>query len=148
VVGVGKVKELCMGQKLYFWMLLLIFLSLGFLIQINDANAMIAAEIEPGIIELSTTNTHGFLIKEVAEKKIKDQSWVYFCLSEKVSKKPLTKCFYGRKQDFGEVKRGLTLNGIQYGLKSRLENSKVNHGNSFLHQNAYFYPALILRPQS
>lgn len=134
-----------MGNKLYFWMLLVIFLSLGFLIQIKNAHAMVAAEIEPGIIELSTTNFQGFQIKDVLEKKVKDKTWVYFCLSEKVSKKPLTKCFYGLKQDFREVKSGLKLNGIQYGLKKRIHNSK---GNIALNKNAYFYPALIIRPQS
>jgi hypothetical protein len=134
-----------MGHKLYFWMLLVIFLSLGLLIQINNANAMVAAEVEPGVIELSTTNTRGFLINDVAEKKVKDKAWIYFCLNEKVSKKPLTKCFYGLKQDFGEVKPGLVLNGIQYGLKQRIHNAK---GNISVHKNAYFYPALILRPQS
>lgn len=134
-----------MGHKLYFWMLLVIFLSLGFLIQVKNANAMVAAEIEPGIIELSTTVSSGFQIQNFTEKKIKDKDWVYFCVSEKESKKPISKCFYGLKQDFREVKMGLKLNGIQYGLKKRIHNTKES---VLLKKNAYFYPAIILRPQS
>lgn len=134
-----------MGNKLYFWMLLVIFVSLGFLIQIQNANAMSAAEIEPGIVELSTTNIYGFEISDVAEKKIKSQDWIYFCLSEKKSSKAhKSKCFYGLKQDFREVKVGMILNGIQYGLKKRILNAK---GNLPLSKNAYFYPARVLRPQ-
>lgn len=134
-----------MGHKLYFWMLLIIFLSLGFLIQIQQASAMTAAEIEPGVVEISTTNIYGFEIVDVAEKKIKEKTWVYFCVAEK---KPLksqkNKCFYGLKQDFSEVKAGLVLNGIQYGLKNRIQNS---NGMAPFRKNAYFYAVKILRPQ-
>lgn len=134
-----------MGHKVYFWMLLIIFLSLGFLIQVQSANAMTAAEIEPGIVELSTTNIYGFEVVAVESKKIKDKDWVYFCLTEvKPKKTHKVKCFYGLKQDFGEVKKGLVLNGLQYGLKNRIHNAK---GNIPLKKNAYFYPARVLRPQ-
>jgi len=81
----------------------------------------------------------------VGAKKIKNKEWIYFCISEKVSKKPLSKCFYGLKQDFGDVKHGLVLNGIQYGCKERIYNSK---GLNTFRKNEYFYPAFILRPQS
>ena len=134
-----------MGNKLYFWMLLVIFLSLGFLIQVQNANAMTAAEIEPGIVELSTTNIYGFEIVDSASKKIRGKEWVYFCVREKMSqKKRKDRCFYGRKQDFSEAKTGLVLNGIQFGLKNRIHNSK---GYIPLKKNAYFYPARIIRPQ-
>lgn len=134
-----------MGQKLYFWMLLIIFLSLGFLIQVQKASAMTAAEIEPGVVEVSTTNIYGFEIQDVAEKKIKDKTWVYFCMAEKMPrKKQKSKCFYGLKQDFGNVKVGLLLNGIQYGLKKRISNA---NGIVAFRKDAYFYPARIVRPQ-
>lgn len=134
-----------MGHKVYFWMLLIIFLSLGFLIQVQSANAMTAAEIEPGVVELSTTNIYGFEIKEIATKNIKGKDWAYFCIAEvKPKKAHKTKCFYGLKQDFSEVKVGTILNGLQYGLKNRLHNAK---GHIPLRKNAYFYPARVLRPQ-
>lgn len=134
-----------MGHKLYFWMLLIIFLSLGFLIQVQKANAMTAAEIEPGIVEVSTTNIYGFEIQDVAEKKIKNKTWVYFCMAEKMPRKQQkSKCFYGPKQDFGNVKVGLMLNGIQYGLKKRISNAK---GIVSFRKDANFYPARIVRPQ-
>lgn len=134
-----------MGHKLYFWMLLMIFLSLGFLIQVQKANAMTAAEVEPGIVEVSTTNIYGFEIQDVAERKIKGKTWVYFCMAEKMPRKQQKhKCFYGLKQDFGNAKVGLVLNGIQYGLKKRISNTK---GIVPFRKEAYFYPAIILRPQ-
>lgn len=134
-----------MGHKFYFWMLLVIFLSLGILIQVEQANAMVASEIEPGIVELNTTNVYGFEVKEVLERKVKGKEWIYFCVDEKVSKKPHSKCFYGLKQDFREVKEGMILNGIQYGLKQRIYNGK---GYISLKKNAYFYPVLVLNPQT
>jgi hypothetical protein len=135
-----------MGLKFYFWMLLLVFLSLGILIQWDRANAKVAAEVEPGVIELSTTTEAGFEVGDVFEKITSKNktNWVYFCISEKSSKKSSPKCFYGARQDFKTIKKGLVLNGIQFGLKNRIQNSK---GNIPLEKNAYFYPALILRPQ-
>jgi hypothetical protein len=139
-----------MGQKIYFWILLLIFVSLGILIQFQDADASQAAEIEPGIIELSTTTEAGFKITDVAEKYTPKSKakWVYFCLYEVTShlknKSDKQKCFYGSRDDFKNVKKGLVLNGIQYGLKNRIYNAK---GNIPLQKNAYFYPVFVLRPQ-
>lgn len=132
-----------MGHKFYFWMLLVIFVSLGLLIQIDRADAMTASEIGPGIVELSTTNVYGFQIEDVLVRNVKGKDWTYFCLKEKASRKPLSKCFYGLKQDFGDVKTGLVINGVQYGLKNRIYNGK---GIIALRKNAYFYPARILRP--
>ena len=134
-----------MGHKVYFWMLLIIFLSLGFLIQVQSAHAMTAAEVEPGVVELSTTNIYGFEVVSVANKKIRGKEWSYFCMSEvKPKKSQKSKCFYGPQQDFSEVKPGLILNGMQYGLKNRIHNVK---GNIPLMKNAYFYPARVVRPQ-
>jgi hypothetical protein len=154
-VGVGEPvdlalkKEKNMSHKVYFWMLLVIFLSLGFLIQVQKANAMVAAKIEPNVIELSTTNIYGFEVKHVSHRKIKDVEWTYFCISEAKPRRSLAsksklKCFYGLKQDFGEVKVGDILNGIQYGLKDKIQNKR---GVTPLRKNAYIYPARILRPQ-
>jgi hypothetical protein len=133
-----------MGQKFYFWLLLMVFISLGILIQWDRANARVAAEVEPGIIELSTTHESGFEVIDTAEKQIHNSHWVYFCINEKAARKFSPKCFYGARDDFKDVKKGLVLNGIQYGLKNRILNSK---GNIPLQKNAYFYQALILRPQ-
>lgn len=106
---------------------------------------MTAAEIEPGIVEISTTNIYGFEVTDVSEKKIKDKTWVYFCMAEKKPRKAQkSKCFYGQKQDFGDVKIGLVLNGIQYGLKNRILNAK---GLAPFRKNAYFYAVKVLRPQ-
>lgn len=134
-----------MGQKVYFWVLMVLFLTLGLLIQIQKANAFVAAEVEPGIVELSTTSIYGFEIKEVASKTIKGKDWIYFCVNERKSRSShKTKCFYGLKQDFGNVNAGKIVNGIRYGLKHRIFNRS---GNIPIKKNAYFYPAQVLRPQ-
>ena len=135
-----------MGQKIYFWVLMVLFLTLGLLIQIQKANAFVAAEVEPGIVELSTTSIYGFEVKEVASKTIKGKEWVYFCVNERKSRKSKrTKCFYGLKQDFREVEVGKIINGIRYGLKYRIYNSS---GNIPLKKNAYRLYRLLLKVTS
>lgn len=138
-----------MSHKVYFWMLLVIFLSLGFLIQVQKAHAMMAAKVEPNVIELSTTHIYGFEVLDVAEKSIKGIDWTYFCIGDAKPRRSLAsktkiRCFYGLKQDFSEVKKGDILNGIQFGTKDRIHNSK---GLIPIKKNAHFYPARVLRPQ-
>lgn len=135
-----------MGRRFYFWMLLLIFISLGLIIQLDRANAKVAAEVEPGIIELSTTSEKGFLVEDIADKFVPKSKthWVYFCISEQAFRRQSSKCFYGTKDEFKSVKKGMVLDGLQYGLKNRILNVR---GDIPLQRNAYFYPVLIIRPQ-
>ncbi len=134
-----------MSQKIYFWVLMVLFLTLGLLIQVQKAHAFVAAEVEAGIVELSTTSIHGFEVTEVAAKTIKDKKWIYFCMKEKKSRSSKkVKCFYGLEQDFGEVAAGKILNGVRYGLKDRVFN---HSGYIPLRKGAYFYPVKVLRPQ-
>jgi len=132
-------------ENLYFWILLLIFLSLGFLIQMQSANAMVAAEVEPGIIELSTTTESGFEVTQFSEKFVRksNKTWVYFCVKE-LSRKTKEKCFYGQKDEFKDLKKGMRLNGVEYSLRRRIQNDK---GYIPLQKNSYFYAALVIRPQ-
>ncbi len=137
-MGKGK-KEM----KIYFTLILM----LGFvsaLIFAPKAHSMTAAEIEPGVIELNTTTVNGFSITEYAEKKVRGKTWVYFCVKAERSTKS-AKCFYGLKEEFKEVKIGLTLNGLQYSLKNRIVNTK---GHIPVQKSGYFYRALIVRPQT
>lgn len=135
-----------MGRRFYFWMLLLIFISLGLIIQLDRANAKVAAEVEPGIIELSTTSEKGFLVEDIADKFVPKSKthWIYFCISEQAFRRQSPKCFYGTKDEFKSVKKGMILDGLQYGLKNRILNVR---GDIPLQRNAYFYPVLIIRPQ-
>lgn len=122
-------------------------LMVGFMCALTfgpKAHSMMAAEIEPGIIELNTTSINGFAITDYAEKKIKGKTWVYFCVKAERSTKS-AKCFYGLKDEFKDVKIGLSLNGLQYSLKNRIVNTK---GHIPVQKSGYFYRALIVRPQS
>lgn len=130
-------------MKMYLALIFMIGF-MGALLFAPKGYSMMVAEVEPGIIELNTTTINGFEITDYAEKTIQGKSWVYFCVqSGKMPKS--AKCFYGLKEEFKEVKLGLTLNGLQYSLKNRLVNTK---GHIPVQKSSYFYRALVVRPQT
>ena len=99
-------------------------------------------EVEPGMLEMTTSNDYGFVVEDIAEKQIKSKKWLYFCLKEVRGAEK--RCFYGEKSDFNTVKTGLKLNGIQYSLQDRIKNKQ---GRIPLKNASFFYQAVIVRPQ-
>lgn len=120
----------------------IIIYSLMVILFINvKAFASHTFEVEPGVLEMAPSNMHGFVIDHYYEGRgKKTKRWVYFCLKE--VKGNTKRCFYGKKSNFSELKRGSLLNGIQYKLKNRVQNK---YGQTPLKNSTYFYQATIVR---
>ncbi|MBK9294621.1 MAG: hypothetical protein IPM57_09270 [Oligoflexia bacterium] len=107
-------------------------MAFGFVFS-NQSLAFFVREVEPGIVELKSTQDGSLdKIKTFLDKK---QKWLYIEIKEGNQ----TRYFYALAKDFIKLSEIKKLTSIQFGVGNRIQNNK---GKIPFGAQRYFYPIL------